>query len=80
MDNAGNLGPRSASLPFELSEPEVLLANDGESDEGINSSDLFFGHNLLFKKKFQAGERSGLGNMAKIIWSSPKILKCSIPM
>jgi len=58
VDNVGNLGPHSVSIPFELSEPEVLLANDGESDEGINSSDLFF-----WSQPFIQEEVSGRGKV-----------------
>lgn len=42
VDNVGNFGPLSASIPFEMSKPKELFVNDGESAEGINSKDLFF--------------------------------------
>jgi len=36
VDNAGNLGPQSPSLHFEMSRPTVVYQNDGETDEGMN--------------------------------------------
>ncbi|NBX75355.1 MAG: hypothetical protein EBQ92_02285 [Proteobacteria bacterium] len=60
VDNVGNLGPRSVSLPFELSKPSVLFQNDGESYEGINSKDLF-----MWTLPFQQEEVPGRGK----VWS-----------
>lgn len=41
VDNAGNIGPLNPSLAFELAQPKELFVNDGESNEGIISKDLF---------------------------------------
>lgn len=41
VDNVGNMGPLSSSLPFEVSKPAVHVISDGESYDGINSKDLF---------------------------------------
>ena len=58
VDNVGNLGPRSVSIPFELSKPEVLFSNDGESDDGLGTKDLFF-----YTEPFVQEEVSGRGKV-----------------
>jgi len=35
VDNVGNLGPASASIPFEISGATAVYHNDGESDAGM---------------------------------------------
>lgn len=40
VDNVGNLGPVSASVPFEMSRPTTIYHNDAESDVGMNFVNL----------------------------------------
>lgn len=60
VDNAGNVGRLNSSIPFEMAKPTVLFMSDGESYDGINSSELFF-----WTQPFKQEEIAGRGK----VWS-----------
>ncbi len=58
VDNVGNMGPLSNSLPFETSKATVQVLSSGDSYDGINSKDLFG-----YTQPWQQEEISGRGKV-----------------
>ncbi|NBV50427.1 hypothetical protein EBR78_04305, partial [bacterium] len=60
VDNVGNLGPMTASIPFEMSNPTTLFLSDGESKEN-----MIFKHMFSYSFGFEQEEVPGRGK----VWS-----------
>lgn len=60
VDNVGNLGPMTTSIPFEMSNPTTLFLSDGESKENMIFKDMF-----SYSLGFEQEEVSGRGK----VWS-----------
>lgn len=68
VDNAGNLGPMTPSIHFEMSKPTTIYHNDGESDEGM----IFKNVGTLQYNPFLREVVEGRGN----VWSdSPESMR-----
>lgn len=60
VDNVGNLGPMTASIPFEMSNPTTLFLSDGESKEN-----MIFKHQFSYSFGFEQEDVPGRGK----VWS-----------